>query len=246
MIALRGIAMRAGSFALSDVSLRVPDGCYAVLMGRTGSGKTSILEAICGLRGILAGSIEVNGQAIHDLDPAQRGVAYVPQDGALFETMSVRKQISMPMQIRGWARAEIEKRLREITELVGISHLINRRPTRLSGGERQRVALARAVGFRPRVLCLDEPFSALDEQTREEMYRVIETIRLVHPITALHVTHSSPEAHRLGDIVARIEDGRLTVEPRHALRPPDPHVECLAPKADSTPAARRMVDAGQR
>ena len=221
MITVRGLSMRLGAFAVRDVSFAVPDACYAVLMGKTGSGKTSIIEAICGLRPITGGSIEVNGQAIHTLDPSKRGVAYVPQDGALFKTMTVRQQVCMPMQIRGWARGDAEARMAEVCEMLGIGHLLNRKPAGLSGGERQRVALARALGFRPRVVCLDEPFSALDEPTREEMYRVLGEVREHAPFTALHVTHSSAEAERLADLRFDLRDGRVAAQTSERSEQPD-------------------------
>lgn len=214
MIALRDISMSLGEFGLRGVSFTVPDGCYAVLMGKTGSGKTSIVEAICGLRSLTSGSITINGQPVQDLDPAARGVAYVPQDGALFKTMTVRDQILMPMRIRRWPAPVARERMLEVAEWFGISKLLSRRPAGLSGGERQRVALARALAFRPRVICLDEPFSALDEPTRDEMYTVIESARAHAPLTALHVTHSSIEARRLGDIILDLERGGVAVRPR--------------------------------
>lgn len=209
MIAVRDLSMRLGAFALERVSITVPDGVYAVLMGKTGSGKTSIIEAICGLRPITGGAIEINGQPIHTLDPCQRGVAYVPQDGALFKTMTVRQQVCMPMRIRGWSRADADARMAEVCEMLGIGHLLGRKPGGLSGGERQRVALARALAFRPRVVCLDEPFSALDEPTREAMYGVLDGVRRHAPITALHVTHSSAEAERLADIRFALREGQI-------------------------------------
>lgn len=235
MIAVRSLAMRLGAFRLNGLSFTVPDGCYAVLMGKTGSGKTSVIEAICGLRPVAGGTIEINGQPIHDLDPSQRGIAYVPQDGALFMTMTVRQQVCMPMRIRGWSRPDADRRMGEVCDMLGIAHLLGRRPAGLSGGECQRVALARALAFRPRVVCLDEPFSALDEPTREEMYRVIEVVREHAPITALHVTHSSLEAARLADVCFHLHDGqieptpstvarreRVGAEPRNTIEPRSP------------------------
>jgi molybdate/tungstate transport system ATP-binding protein len=216
MIAVNALAMRLGNFALDEITLTVPTACYAVLMGKTGSGKTSIIEAISGLRPITGGTIHVDGQPIHNLDPAQRGVAYVPQDGALFKTMTARQQIAMPMHIRGWSRDDTNRRLDQVADMLGITRLLNRKPAGFSGGECQRVALARALAFRPRVVCLDEPFSALDEPTREAMYTAIEAVRAQDPFTALHITHSSAEARRLADTCFRLVDGRVTQAPAPA------------------------------
>lgn len=241
MIAVRDLAMRLGAFTLQGVNFTVPDGVYAVLMGKTGSGKTSIVEAICGLRPIAAGAIEINGQPIHALDPAQRGVAYVPQDGALFKTMTVRQQVTMPMRIRGWSRPDAEARAREVCDMLGIAHLLTRRPHGLSGGERQRVALARAVAFRPRIVCLDEPFSALDEPTREAMYSAIDTLRTHTPITALHVTHSTTEAERLADLRFQLHDGRVVPAP-----PPAAEASARRESPPTIPPPRRLVHADHR
>ncbi len=210
MIRVEGMAMKQGAFALAELSFEVPASQYAVLMGPTGCGKTSVIEAICGLRPLTAGTITIDSQRIDTLDPADRAIGYVPQDGALFTTMRVAEQIALPLHVRGIRGSKARGRVDEIARLLAISHLLPRRPQGLSGGERQRIALARALVFHPRVLCLDEPFSALDEDTRLEMYNVIDTVRARTRVTALHVTHSRTEAQRLGDLVMRLEDGVLT------------------------------------
>ncbi|MCH8270488.1 MAG: ABC transporter ATP-binding protein [Planctomycetes bacterium] len=214
MIRVDQLSLRVGSFALSGVTFEVPDGGYAVLMGATGSGKTCLVEAICGLRPILDGRIEVGNRRVERLDPADRGIGYVPQDGALFPAMTVREQVELPLRVRKVQRAEVRARAGQVAEMLGIEAIMSRTPRGLSGGERQRVALARAMVFQPGVICLDEPFSALDEPTRLGMYDMIESLRRRTGLTALHVTHSSDEAQRLGDIVLRLEHGHVNSRPK--------------------------------
>lgn len=209
MIVLESVSIRAGAFSLEDVVLEVPSGQYAVLMGKTGSGKTTILESIIGLRSVLSGRIWLCGTDVTATKPALRGIGYVPQDGALFSTMTVRDQIALALYVRRAKRAGIERRVAELADMLGITHLLDRRPHGLSGGERQRVALGRALSFRPRVLCLDEPLSALDEETRQQMYSLLQRVRKQTGVTALHVTHSREEAEQLADCVFRIQSGRV-------------------------------------
>ena len=161
MIEVHKLEVRLPTFALRDVSFTVPDNAYCILMGETGSGKTTILETVCGLRKPQAGTILLGNRDITHAKPGERNIGYVPQDGALFPTMRIRDQIEFAMRLRKWSLREMRARVEELAELLGIGRLLARKPVGLSGGERQRVALARALAFRPRVLCLDEPLSAL-------------------------------------------------------------------------------------
>lgn len=208
--------MSAGDFHLRDVSCRVPRGKYAVLMGRTGSGKTTVLEAIIGLRRIASGVIRLDGKDVTAWKPAVRGVGYVPQDGALFRTMTVRDQIGLGLVIRKVPAAAIKQRVDDLAKWLGIAHLLDRRPRGLSGGERQRVALGRALSFRPRILCLDEPLSALDEATRDEMVALLKRIQRDSDVTVLHVTHNLGEAEQLADVRLHLHDGVITTLPASA------------------------------
>jgi ABC-type sugar transport system ATPase subunit len=212
MIALENISVRAGAFRLAGINLQVPAGGYAALMGKTGSGKTTLLEAVCGLKAVIEGRVLLLGRDVTDLKPAERGIGYVPQDRALFPTMTVEEHLAFALAIRRWERPAIDRRVAELAELLGLEKLLNRRPHGLSGGEAQRVALGRALAFHPAVLLLDEPLSALDEETRAEMYGLLRSVRERTGVTTLHVTHNLHEAHRLADLVFLLRDGNIRQE----------------------------------
>lgn len=196
-------------FAVRDVSLTIEKNQYAVLMGQTGCGKSTLLETICGLRPISSGRIVIDGRDVTRLRPAERLVGYVPQDLALFQRMSVADHLRMGPRLRRWPKKQVESRVTQLLGDLKIDHLRDRRPRGLSGGEQQRVALGRALAAEPPVLLLDEPLSALDEETRDNMLQLLEQVQASNDITIIHVTHSSSEAKRLGDVVHRMAHGRL-------------------------------------
>lgn len=201
--------MEVGSFSLRDISFQVPAGSHTALMGRTGAGKTTLLEAVCGLRRVMAGSIRIGGEEVTHLPPGARGVGFVPQDGALFEHLTVRQHLSFALEVRHWSRDQIRERVEELASWLGLTRLLERYPPGLSGGEAQRVALGRALAFHPRILCLDEPLSALDDDTRSEVCDVLSEIRQRTGITFLHITHNRREADRLADRILFLRDGRI-------------------------------------
>ena len=209
MITVDHMTVRVGGFALEDVGFDVPTGQYAVLMGRTGAGKTTLLEALCGLKAVANGTIRLNGWDVTQLRPAERGIGYVPQDRALFQTMTVREHLAFALTIQKARRQVIQQSVAEFSRLLGIEHLLDRRPPGLSGGEAQRVALGRALAARPGVLCLDEPLSALDDETRQEMYELLEQVQESTSVTILHVTHNRDEAERLADRIFLLRNGRV-------------------------------------
>lgn len=210
MIELRDVTVHQGHFSLRGVSFTVPAGRYGVLMGRTGAGKTTLLEVICGLRRPDAGTVFLNGRDVTRLKPGDRDLGYVPQDGALFPTLTVRQHLAFGPTLRRWPADRIHARVTELSSLLGITPLLDRLPHGLSGGERQRVALGRALAFGPPVLLLDEPLSALDTDTREQILDLLATVRHELHVTVLHVTHNPAEAARLSDHLFRLgADGVL-------------------------------------
>lgn len=238
MIAVENLCVRIGTFALERISFAIPSGEYAVLMGRTGTGKTTLLEAICGLRTVSSGQIRLGSIDVTHKKPAQRGIGFVPQDGALFPTMAVGDQLAFALVLRKWSLRAIDERVNELADLLGIEHILHRTPDGLSGGEKQRVALGRALAARPAILCMDEPLSALDEETREEMRHLLKEVQRHAGVTTLHVTHSREEADLLADQVLEVKDRRVTQWPasRRCMRNADHNAEHPALR-DATPRA---------
>ena len=210
MIALNKITLRQGDFELSEVCFELSAGEYGVLMGRSGGGKTTLLEAVCGLRDIESGNIILGDRDVTKLPPAERGVGFVPQDRALIPPLPVREQLAFALVLRLIDQAEIAVRVEELAELLGLTDLLDRMPERLSGGEAQRVALGRALAHRPSVLCLDEPLAALDEELHGEMCKLLERVHKETGVTILHITHSPSEASRLAGCHFRLVDGKVT------------------------------------
>jgi molybdate/tungstate transport system ATP-binding protein len=212
VIRLTDVVVRQGAFQLAGISFEVPTGRYGVLMGKTGSGKTTLLEAIAGLRPVVAGTIHLGDRDVTALAPGERGVGYVPQDAALFRTMTVREHLAFALHLRREPKPAVGKRVDELADWLGIRFLLDRRPAGLSGGEAQRVALGRALSFRPKFLLLDEPLSAVDEETRQSIADLLERLHQDGTATALHVTHSRAEAECLADVRFQIADGRVVSE----------------------------------
>jgi ABC-type sugar transport system ATPase subunit len=239
MIELIDVTIRSGTFSLSNVNLSVPPGTYAVLMGGTGQGKTTILEAICGLRTVSSGKVLLGGIDMTPQKPADRGVGYVPQDLGLFPMMTVRGHLEFALRVRRVPQPTMNARVEELAKLLGIDALLERRVRGLSGGEAQRVALGRALSFRPRVLLLDEPLNALDEVTRDRLCALLRSVQKQSGLATLHVTHSSVEARRLADKLIVLTHGRLEERPLSELdKMNDEQTETL------TGGGRRMTPAG--
>jgi ABC-type sugar transport system ATPase subunit len=213
MIAIENLCVRAGAFTLQGVSLSIPTGEYAALMGKSGCGKTTLLEAVCGLRPVHAGAVRLDERDVTRLRPAERGVGYVPQDLALFPTRTVEQHLAFAPLLRRWPSSAIAERVTELAGLLGVMRLLHRRPQGLSGGEKQRVALGRALSFRPQLLLLDEPLSALDDETHADMIALLRMVQRRTGVTTLHVTHRLTEAQALADRIFLMKNGAIEQAP---------------------------------
>jgi len=209
MIELRDVCLQAGKFRLERISFQVHVCEYVVLMGRSGQGKTTILETICGLRPIESGAILIHGTDVTDWKPGQRGIGFVPQDHVLFPTMTVQQQMEFPLELRGMKPKERRTRIEELATVLDLGHLLNRYPAGLSGGEAQRVAIGRALSFEPAVLLLDEPLSSLDDDLRRELHQLLKTVRQNTSAAILHVTHNEEDAKALADRILVLSNGRI-------------------------------------
>lgn len=184
-----------------------------MLMGGTGQGKTTILEAICGLRTVSSGKVILCGEEVTKRKPADRGVGYLPQDLGLFPMTTVRGHLEFALRIRRRPLPEIKARVEDLARLLGIEKLLDRSVHRLSGGEAQRVALGRALSFGPKILLLDEPLNALDEATRDRLCELLKSIQRQTGLTTLHITHSRAEALQVADRLFSLVGGRIEERP---------------------------------
>lgn len=199
----------AGHPVVNDVSLEIADGEFFVLLGSSGSGKTTVLNMVAGLTGIDQGRIWLHGRDVTDLPTQERRVGFVFQNYALFQHMTVADNVEFGMRLRKLPAAERRRWRDELLELVGLVGLGQRMPRQLSGGQQQRVALARALAIRPDVLLLDEPLGALDAKIRIELRRALRAIQRELQVTTILVTHDQEEAFELADRLGVMSFGRL-------------------------------------
>ncbi|NJE08694.1 ATP-binding cassette domain-containing protein [Thermococcus sp. M39] len=209
MLRVENVSKDWKEFKLRNISFEVNRGEYFIILGPSGAGKTLLLEVIAGIFIPDSGRIFMNDEDITFLPPEKRDLAYIPQNYALFPHMRVYDNIAYGLKLRKIPKVEIERKVKEIAEILGISHLLHRNPKTLSGGEAQRVAIARALVLEPELLLLDEPFANLDVQTRAKLIQEMKRWRKELSFTALHVTHSFEEAVSLGDRVGIMLNGKL-------------------------------------
>ena len=198
-----------GVVALRDLSLDVPDGEFMILLGPSGCGKSTTLRLVAGLERATSGRISIGGRLVNHVSPRDRDVAMVFQNYALYPHMTVFKNLAFGLKQRRVASAEIDRRVREASAMLGLDELLRRRPAQLSGGQRQRVAMGRALVREPKVFLLDEPLSNLDAKLRVQMRGDLKRLHQQLGITTIYVTHDQVEAMTLGDRIAVMSAGEL-------------------------------------
>lgn len=209
-IELKNVNKSYGDFKASDnVSFGIEKGRLAALLGPSGSGKTTILRMIAGLENPDSGEIVIDGKTVNDIPASRRGIGFVFQSYALFRYMTVFENIAFGLRIQKADKAEIEKRVMELIELIGLSGFEKRYPSQLSGGQRQRVAFARALAPNPQVLLLDEPFAAIDAKVRQDLRRWLKEMIRKLGVTSIFVTHDQDEAIDVADELIVTNKGRI-------------------------------------
>jgi sulfate transport system ATP-binding protein len=222
-IAVQNVSKRFGDFvALDDVSIEVPDGSLTALLGPSGSGKSTLLRVIAGLEDPDSGIVCISGTNATTLPAQKRDVGFVFQHYAAFKHMTVHQNVAFGLKIRKRSKAAIDKRVRELLDLVHLSGLAHRYPTQLSGGQRQRMALARALAVEPKVLLLDEPFGALDARVRKDLRIWLRRLHDEVHVTTIFVTHDQEEAMEVAEQIVVMNDGRVEQvgEPRDLYEHP--------------------------
>jgi len=209
-IELKHVSKRFGGVAaVSDVSFTVKEGELLALLGPSGGGKTTVLRLIAGLEVPTDGDIFVRGQRVNDIKVQKRNIGFVFQNYALFQNMTVFKNIAFGLTVKKWKSADIEHRVGELLELLGLAELEKRFPHQLSGGQRQRVAIARSLAPKPSVLLLDEPFGAVDAKIRQDLREWLVRLHTDLNVTTLFVTHDQEEAMEVSNRIVIFSKGHL-------------------------------------
>lgn len=214
MIEYKNVALRyTEKDVLRDVNLQIEDGEFMVLVGPSGSGKTTMLKMINRLLEPTDGDIYMDGKRIKDYDERELRLStgYVLQAIALFPNLTVAENIALIPEMKGWSKADIQQKTDELLELVGLpaDDYAQRMPSELSGGEQQRVGIVRAIIAQPKILLMDEPFSALDAISRKQLQSLTKSIHDQFGMTTIFVTHDTDEALKLGNRIAVLQDGEI-------------------------------------
>ena len=196
-----------GTKAINETSLNIEHGEFMVFVGPSGCGKSTLLRMIAGLEDITEGEIDLDGKTINKIDPSDRDIAMVFQNYALYPHMNVYKNLAYGLKNRGDSKENIDKKVKEVAELLEIKEFLERKPAQLSGGQRQRVAMGRAIVRNPKVFLFDEPLSNLDAKLRGQVRIEIKKLQQSMNVTSVFVTHDQVEAMTLGDRLAVINEG---------------------------------------
>lgn len=194
---------------LKEIDLQIADGEFLVLVGPSGCGKSTLLRTLAGLEKLDGGEIKVDGSAVHHKEPQDRDMAMVFQNYALYPHMSVAENVGFALKLQNLPQAKIDSKVKEIADLLQISHLLARKPKDLSGGQRQRVALGRALARETSIILFDEPLSNLDAHLRNQMRVEIKRLHSKLKSTMIYVTHDQMEATTMGDRIAVLKDGKI-------------------------------------
>ena len=193
--------------AVKGVSIDIADGALCVLVGPSGCGKSTLLRMVAGLETITGGTVSIDGKVVNEIGPAERDIAMVFQNYALYPHMKVYDNMAYGLRNRGTPKDEIDRRVREAAETLELAHLLDRRPRELSGGQRQRVAMGRAIVRKPKVFLFDEPLSNLDAKLRGQMRVEIKNLQRSLGVTSVYVTHDQLEAMTLADTLVVMNAG---------------------------------------
>ncbi len=196
-----------GNVAVQDFSLDIKDREFMVFVGPSGCGKSTTLRMIAGLEEISSGTVSIGNRIVNDVLPKDRDIAMVFQNYALYPHMTVYENMAFGLKLRKTSKSDIDKRVKEAADILGITELLNRRPKALSGGQRQRVAVGRAIVRKPEVFLFDEPLSNLDAKLRTQMRTEIKRLHVIIGATMIYVTHDQTEAMTMGDRIVVMKDG---------------------------------------
>lgn len=212
-IVIRNLTKSYGKHTvIEDLNLTIEEGLFTVLVGPSGCGKTTLLRMIAGIEEITAGRIFIDGQDVTRVPPGKRQIAMVFQNYAIYPTMSVRENINFGLKNNKVPKEQRKQLIDEVSEIVGLTELLDRKPSQLSGGQRQRVALARAMVKKPRIFLMDEPLSNLDAKLRAQMRIELKELHKRLGSTFVYVTHDQVEAMSMADNIVLMENGVIRQE----------------------------------
>lgn len=197
------------NYAVQNINLEIEDGLFVVLVGPSGCGKSTLLRMIAGLEDITKGELIIDGKVVNKVAPQDRDLAMVFQSYALYPHMTIRENIAYPLKLRKVPKDEIDQKVEEVSEALGIKEYLDRKPGQLSGGQKQRVALGRCIVRSPKAYLMDEPLSNLDAKLRVQMRTEISALHAKMKKTFIYVTHDQIEALTMGDLIVVMRGGKM-------------------------------------